>query len=189
MGDFQDGTSEKLERMRREIVGQHPTRNRNAPVDPYDLAQVKADVLQGRDRDHYDRWRRVMEHHRFVFLTPEQLNAHPLIGPMRVPTGLSVQGVSDLSLGGRGIVYDEKPHTEPQWRRFGRFAEAFTPADLISMFNDSPEEFDGWIRDRTMKRYAKQQGIVIPEAILRPARAAAMARRRSRGKLIIPGRG
>ena len=184
---FTDATSEKLERMRREIVGANATRHRNAPVDPYDLREAREEILRGRDRGHYEKWQRVMEYHRFTFLTPAMLDRHPLVGPRKAPAKVgSIRGASKLALHQDGTIYQEVPHEEAQWRRFGRFAESFCPSDLVTLFSDDPERFDRWIREHTTKRYMRQQGIVIPDLVVNPKRAA--ARRTKRGRLVLVGR-
>lgn len=183
---IEDATDAKHERIRRELLGGRDPRNVHALVDPYDAAEVRAEVLRGRDRDHYDKWRQVMDYHRFVFLTAEQLNQHPLVGPMKVPAKMgAVDSDSDLVLE-RGLIYELRPHKQPQWRRFGQFAEAFAPDDLVTLFEDQPPVFDAWIREHTLRRYAKQQGIVIPELVLR-TRGKAQPKKRG-GRIVVAKR-
>lgn len=184
---IEDATDAKHERIRRELLGGRDPRNMHAAVDPHDLAEVRAEVLRGRDREHYDRWRQVMDYHRFVFLTAEQLNRHPLVGPMKVPAKMgAVDSDSELVLE-RGLIYEMRPHKDPQWRRFGKFAETFSPADLVTLFEDSPQVFDAWIREHTLKRYAKQQGIVIPELVMRSRAKKAPPKKRG-GKIVVAKR-
>lgn len=163
----EDLTTEKLERIRQEVSGavQHRPRPR---VTPQDLKESRADALRGRERTHYDRWRQVMEYHGFLFLTPAELDAHPLVGPMKVPTELgSVAEISALALHRSGQVYEYRGHTEAQWRRFGRYAEAFTVPDLVQLFGDSPERFDLWIRDHTARRHLRSLGLSGPRGVHR----------------------
>lgn len=134
-----------------------------APVDEYSLAQMRADVLKGRDKDPSGHWRQVMEYWGFNWLEPHQLNE--VVGPMKVipPSikGLAGEIIHDHL--GRDVantnLYWTRPHAEGQWRSdFGnrrppreflrdRRAMAFTMADLIDMF-ESPQAFDEWARGR-----------------------------------------
>jgi hypothetical protein len=182
MSGFQDLTSEKINRLACEIVGRHRLRegNPNAPVDPYDVRQVREEHLRGRDRDHYDRWKQVMEHHGFVFLLPAELDQHPLVGPQKVVAGIgAVERHSDLQMEA-GTIYRLRGHQEPQWRRFGRYAETFTPADLITLFGDSPEVFHAWLTDHTTRRMARERGIVVPSLVVGPRSGGNRAQRRAK---------
>lgn len=161
----EDQVHEKLERMRQEITGQKgPVRNPTAPADPYDMKEHSADCVAGRDRRHYDKWRQVMEYHGFFYLLPSQVDR--IIGPKSVIPG-ELAGIG-------GNVYVHEPHTEAQWRRFGKpqrmagafnvdrtWAETFTPKDLISLFEDVPESFDRWMRQRDVQRLGRERGIKI----------------------------
>lgn len=185
---FEDLTDDKIRRLAEEITGRslRPVHRQAAPS-AAELREARADALQGRERDHFDRWRQVMERHGFGYMTPEQLDAHPLVGPMKVPAGIGdVHQGSDLTVDGSGTVYKLKPHEEAQWRRFGRYAEAFTPGDLIALFGDSPERFAEWIEDHTTRRHYRQQGLAIPTGLRAPL--LRKGQRRPGGKIVIARR-
>lgn len=151
---IQDLTSQKLERLRREVTGVKQSRARNTPIDPYEMNAFRADALGDRAKDAWHRWRRVMTYHGFVWYTPEQVTRY--VGPEKI----AVQHMG-------GSVYVERPHTKGQWRRRGPkgWARALTMLDLLSLFT-SPRDFDAWIRRKDAMFRAKGQGhLVLPNSL------------------------
>ena len=156
---YEDGTSEKLERMRRDIVGDGPRYRPNTTPDPYDQAKHRADVLQGKDKEGWDHWRKVMSFHGFVWLEPQQLNV--VVGPLQV----TIKGTN-------GTAYARCSHKVGQWRRPPKptkeWALAFTMDDLYTGFV-GPEDFDTWIRRKDDMLRAKAQGhLIMPDSLRRP---------------------
>lgn len=163
--NYQDSTSEKHERLARELSGGR-TYQPNTIPDPYDQAQHRADVLRGRDREAWEKWRQVMSYFGFIWMEPEQLNACPYVGPIKV-----------VIQGSQGSTYRLRSHKVGQWRRWAAPTSkhinrdwwmGLTMDDLLSMW-ESPERFDAWIRIKDDRIRAKHLGYkVLPDALRKP---------------------
>lgn len=162
MARAEDLTSQKLERMRRELNGGRPYTANTIP-DAYDKQKFLEDSLKGELRDAHSKWRRVMEYHGFVWLPPAQLTK--LIGMRRV-----------VVEGSNGNAFVFKPQKYGQWRRFCRPGSSVPDKkwfvglrmeDLIRLHR-TPQKFDDWIRMHDNRIRAKEQGLVVlPDSLRR----------------------
>lgn len=157
----------KIERVREDVQAGRPEVGALRPVDPYDLAAYKRDVLKRRDLDVDGYWAQVMTFWGFTWLEPAELDrvvGKQQIIPSRI-NGLIGEKIHDQY--GREIpntnLYWTKSHELGQWRSDqgtrrpprellgidGR-AMAFTMEDLVGNFG-SPQAFDDWAKDRVRK--------------------------------------
>jgi hypothetical protein len=156
-----------IERVVDDVHFGRPEKNAKKAPDPYEINEHERDFLKGRDADPTGYWRQVMEYHGFVWLEPEQLNR--MVGRQKyVPSTLD--GLHDRF--GRDVpnsrLYWTRPHTVGQWRYVPGSGKAphpalrrcaFTMADLVALYRDSPAEFDRWAKETIEKWRRKRLGL------------------------------
>jgi hypothetical protein len=150
----------RIDAVRRRVREDRADPSLVGPVDPYDIRQHNLDALKGAQQKP-EIWNQVMEYHGFTWYEPSELDR--LVGPMRVIPS-SLKGLVDA----RGLeirnssLYQHQRHKVGQWRRDRPhpIPLAYTIEDLCALFQ-TPEAFDGWIKDHESKIRLGKLGIVV----------------------------